>query len=43
MALIVVICLLLAFLSTVEAIPTIHALGSKFFTSEGHQWYVKGK
>lgn len=38
------ICLLLAvLLSTAEAIPTIHALGSKFFTSEGDQWFVKGE
>jgi hypothetical protein len=30
-------------LSCVNAIPTISAKGSKFFTSDGNQFYVKGK
>lgn len=29
--------------STVSAIPTISAVGSKFFTSNGNQFYIKGK
>ncbi len=33
----------LAGLSTVNAIPTISVKGSKFFTSDGNQFYVKGK
>lgn len=32
----------LAGLSAVKAIPTIEVKGSKFFTSEGNQFYVKG-
>lgn len=32
----------LAALATVNAIPTISAKGSKFFTSDGNQFYVKG-
>lgn len=35
--------LLALFLSVANAIPTIQAVGSKFFTSEGHQWFVKGR
>ncbi|KAL9113708.1 MAG: hypothetical protein Q9227_002153 [Pyrenula ochraceoflavens] len=27
---------------TVHSIPTISAVGSKFFTSDGQQWYMKG-
>jgi hypothetical protein len=35
--------LLGALLTTaVQAIPTIHIKGSKFFTSDGNQWYVRG-
>jgi hypothetical protein len=33
----------IASLSGVNAIPTIEAKGSKFFTSDGNQFYVKGK
>jgi hypothetical protein len=33
----------IAGLSGVNAIPTIEAKGSKFFTSDGNQFYVKGK
>lgn len=33
----------LAGLSAVNAIPTIEVKGSKFFTSDGDQFYVKGK
>jgi hypothetical protein len=29
--------------ASVGAIPTIEAKGSKFFTSDGNQFYVKGK
>jgi hypothetical protein len=29
-------------LTAVNAIPTISVKGSKFFTSEGNQFYVKG-
>lgn len=29
--------------TAVRAIPTISAKGSKFFTSDGNQFYVKGK
>jgi len=32
-----------AALSTVAAIPTISAVGSKFFTSDGNQWFIKGE
>lgn len=32
----------LTLLGSVAAIPTIHIKGSKFFTSDGNQWYVKG-
>ncbi|KAH7130367.1 Glucanosyltransferase-domain-containing protein [Dendryphion nanum] len=32
----------LAGLATVGAIPTIHTKGSKFFTSDGNQFYVRG-
>lgn len=32
----------IAGLSGVNAIPTIEAKGSKFFTSDGNQFYVKG-
>jgi hypothetical protein len=35
--------LLLAFVSPLLAIPTIQAKGSKFFTSDGSQFYIKGK
>lgn len=35
------ICLA-ALVSTVLAIPTISAVGSKFFTSDGKQFYIKG-
>lgn len=28
--------------ATSNAIPTIAAKGSKFFTSDGKQWYIKG-
>ena len=31
------------FCAGVNAIPTITAVGSKFFTSEGNQFYIKGK
>ena len=27
----------------IDGIPTISAVGSKFFTSEGDQWFIKGK
>jgi hypothetical protein len=33
----------IAGLTGVNAIPTISVKGSKFFTSEGNQFYVKGK
>ena len=39
-------CLLLALsalFSSVTAIPTISAVGSKFFTSDGNQIFIKGK
>lgn len=32
-----------AFASSILAIPTISAKGSKFFTSEGSQFYIKGE
>lgn len=36
--------LLLAFLCVPStAIPTISAIGSKFFTSDGNQFFIKGK
>jgi len=31
------------FCSSVNAIPTITAVGSKFFTSEGNQFFIKGE
>jgi hypothetical protein len=34
---------LAAIWSTVSAVPSITALGSKFFTSEGNQFFIKGK
>lgn len=30
-------------LLSVDAIPTISAVGNKFFDSEGRQWFIKGK
>jgi hypothetical protein len=33
----------IAGLTAVSAIPTISVKGSKFFTSEGNQFYVKGE
>jgi hypothetical protein len=33
----------LAGVTAVAAIPTISVKGSKFFTSDGNQFYVKGK
>ena len=29
--------------ATAAALPTISITGNKFFTSEGNQWFVKGK
>ena len=38
------IALVLAAISvTVNAIPTLTAVGSKFFTSDGNQFFIKGK
>ena len=31
------------FLASVAAIPTISIKGSKFFTSDGNQFYIKGQ
>jgi len=36
------VLLMAAVLPVVNAIPTISAVGRKFFTSEGNQFYVKG-
>ena len=36
-------CVLAGLTAVTNAIPTITAKGSKFFTSEGNQFYVKGK
>ncbi|RMZ86640.1 hypothetical protein DV736_g6138, partial [Chaetothyriales sp. CBS 134916] len=33
---------LISYLTVVEAIPTISVTGSKFFTSNGTQWFIKG-
>jgi hypothetical protein len=33
---------LVALVSNALAIPTISAVGSKFFTSDGKQFYIKG-
>jgi len=35
--------LALALAAVTAAIPTIEVKGSKFFTSDGNQFYVKGK
>jgi 1,3-beta-glucanosyltransferase GAS1 len=32
-----------AICTTVQAIPTISAVGSKFFTSDGNQFFIKGE
>ena len=32
-----------AFLAAVNAISTISVAGSKFFTNDGKQWFVKGQ
>ena len=37
-----IIYCLLAVLATVSAIPTISVKGSKFFTSDGDQFFIKG-
>lgn len=42
MANFILVLVLAALLSIVRAIPTISITGSKFFTSEGKQFYVKG-
>lgn len=34
---------LTAIFSTVHAIPTVSVVGSKFFTSDGQQFYIKGE
>jgi hypothetical protein len=34
---------LAALVSNVLAIPTVSAVGSKFFTSDGNQFYIKGQ
>jgi hypothetical protein len=36
-------CVLAGLTAVTNAIPTITAKGSKFFTSEGNQFYVKGE
>ena len=36
-----VLCALTA-ISAVSALPTIEAVGSKFFTSDGKQFFIKG-
>ena len=38
----VLLTLLLAVVSSVTAIPTIEAKGSKLFTSDGQQFFIKG-
>jgi hypothetical protein len=37
------LCLAATLLSAVSAIPTITAKGAKLFTSDGKQFYIKGK
>lgn len=37
------ITLALAILPSIFAIPTITAVGSRFFTSDGDQWFIKGQ
>ncbi|CZT20910.1 related to beta (1-3) glucanosyltransferase [Ramularia collo-cygni] len=36
------VIVLATLLSSILAIPTIETKGSKFFTSDGNQWYIKG-
>ena len=38
-----IVLLLVVLISNVLAIPTISAKGSKLFTSDGAQFYMKGK